>query len=285
MRTTFGLTHALSLALCAFPLLAMGCGGERIPVSPEPPRDLEARAETEARGSAKGGERVGDTLRGVAHKEDAFTDWRIELQEGQCYWFGYAGDAGVERFSMYIWDPKDKRLDSARGKPPQGVFTHCAEQTGIYRLQGKVAEGAGHYAVVVYKTKAAEKKPEPVVVAKEPEKKPTVDLAAIIEKKAAQSAVGAKRSGDFVDGTGETSEFYTAMEVGKCYWVIGAGEPGKVKKLFLYLWDPKSKRVTESKTDSDTAMVGHCAKESGMYKYQLKVDSGSGAYKAAVYIK
>lgn len=279
MRRLTSLLSIVSLAPAALSLVACG-GHERIVVSPEPPRDLESRAEAEARSSANEGERVGDTLRGVAHRDDASTDWRIQLDEGQCYWFGYAGDAGVQKFSMYIWDPKDKRLDSARGKPPQGIFTHCAETSGIYRLQGKVSEGAGHYAVVVYKTKGAEKKPEP---AKAPE--PTSDLAATIEKKAAQAAAGAKRSGDFVEGTAETTELYTAMEAGKCYWIVAAGEPGKVKKLFLYLWDPKSKRVTENKSDSETTMVGHCAKESGMYKYQLKVDSGSGPYKAAIYVK
>ncbi len=268
-----------------FTTSGLGCGDhEQIIVSPSPPADLELRADTEAHAAARDGERIGEVLRGVARRSDGNTDWRVQLEEGTCYWFGYAGDAGVEKFSMYIWDPKDHRLDSARGRPPQGVFTHCAEQSGIYRLQGKVADGAGHYAVVVYKTKGPEKK---VVVAPAPtvEKKSDVDLAAIIEKKAAQSAVGAKRSGDFVDGTAETSELYTAMEAGKCYWIIGAGEPGKVKKLFLYLWDPKSHRVTENKSESETTMVGHCAKESGMYKYQLKVDSGSGAYKAAIYVK
>jgi len=262
------------------PLVA-GCGEhEHIIVSPSPPPDLELRAETEARASAKGGERIGETLRGVAHRDDAFTDWRVQLDEGTCYWFGYAGDAGVEKFSMYIWDPKDHRLDSSRNKPAQGVFSHCAEQSGIYRLQGKVATGAGHYAVVVYKTKGPEKKAEPI-----PEKAPSADLAAIIEKKAAQSAPGAKRVGELSEGSAETSELYTAMEAGKCYWIIGAGEPGKVKRLFLYLWDPKAHRVTENKSDSDTTMVGHCAKESGMYKYQLKVDSGSGAYKSGIYVK
>lgn len=212
MRASFA---PLLFALIAMSPFASGCGREHIAISPEPPRDLEARAEAEARSSGQGGERVGETLRGVARESDGLTDWHVQLESGQCYWFGYAGDATVERFSMYIWDPKDKRLDSARGKPPQGVFTHCAEQSGLYRVQGKVSDGAGHYAVVVYKTKGAEKKPEPVA-----EKKPEVDLAAIVEKKAAQSAPGAKRSGDFVDGSAETAEFYTAMESGKCYWII-----------------------------------------------------------------
>lgn len=274
--TARGLGTLLTLGIGLY-----GCGDhERIIVSPEPPRDLESRAEAQARASAKNGERMGETLRGVAHRDDAFTDWRVELEAGNCYWFGYAGDAGVEHFSMYIFDPKDKRLDSARGKPPEGVFTHCAEQNGIYRVQGKVADGAGHYAVVVYKTKAPEKVAPPT-----PPAPKEADLGAVIEKQAAAAAPGAKRIGDFYEGSAETSDFYTAMEGGKCYWVIGAGEPGKVKKLFVYLWDPKSRRITESKSDSDTAMVGHCAKEPGMYKFQLKVDSGSGKYKAAVYVK
>jgi hypothetical protein len=55
--------------------------------------------------------------------------------------------------------------------------------------------------------------------------------------------------------------------------------------LYLYLWDGKNKRVTESKSDSDTAMVGHCAKENGMFKFQAKVDSGKGDYKVGVYVK
>ncbi len=254
------------------------CGRHRdVNVPESPPADLEQRAEQEARASTKDGERVGEVLRGVAHEDDQFTDWRVQLEAGQCYWFGYAGDAGVQRFSMYIWDPQDKRLDSARGKPPQGVFTHCAQQNGIYRIQGKVSDGAGHYAVVVYKTKAA----APVA----PPEEKMADLGAIIEKQAAAAAPGAKRVGDFYSDSAESKDWFTAMEPGKCYWFIGAGEPGKVKALFIYLWDPRNRRITESKNASDTAMVGHCAKEAGMYKFQAKIDSGKGNYKVGVYMK
>ena len=255
-----------------------GCGHKKLPiaVTAAPGPDLEPRAEQEAKAAAKDGHRFSEALRGVG-QEDEYTDWRIPLEAGQCYWFGYAGDAGVQRFSMYIFDPTDKRLDSARGKPRQGVFQHCALLNGMYRVQGKVAEGGGHYAVVVYSGKA------PAVVLPPGEVK--ADLVALIEKQVASAAPGATRVGEYFAGSAETSEWYTQMEAGKCYWVVGAGEPGKVKRLYVYLWDPKSKRITENKSDSEISMVGHCAKEAGMYKFQAKVDSGKGDYKVGVFAK
>jgi hypothetical protein len=267
------------LVFFTLPLLAAigGCGHHRPAVSPDPSPDLEVRADQEARASATEGERVGPTLYGVAYHDDQFTDFRMPLEGGNCYWFGLAEDPGIKKFAVYIWSPSEKRLASERVRPPQGVFKHCAEQSGVYRLEGKVGEGAGHFAVVIYKTKAAEK---PALV--QPQK---ADLAAVIEKQAASAAPGATRQGDFYSGTADTSEWYTSLEAGKCYWVIGAGEPGKVKKLFIYLWDPQNKRVTESRSDTENVMVGHCAKTPGMYKFQAKVDSGSGEYKVGVYVK
>ena len=34
-----------------------------------------------------------------------------------------------------------------------------------------------------------------------------------------------------------------------------------------------------------SAMVGHCPKDAGMFKAQVKVPGGSGAYAAAIYEK
>lgn len=257
-----------------------GCGHHgpkqhRIAASRAP--DLEPRAEQNAKASAPDGERVGTTLWGVAHADDEFTDWRVPLEAGQCYYFGYAGDATIQKFAWYIWDPSEVRLDSGRGKPPEGLFTHCAQKNGIYHIQGKVQEGGGHYAVIMYKKKGAAPPPPPE----------HLDLAQVIEKQAASAAPGATRVGDFFSGSSEISDWSTQIQPGKCYWIIGAGEPGKVKRLYLFLWDTQNKRVTESKGTSEQAMVGYCAKgtDNGMFKFQAKVDSGKGDYKVGVYVK
>ena len=58
-----------------------------------------------------------------------------------------------------------------------------------------------------------------------------------------------------------------------------------MKKLSLYIWDPSNKRLSDNKADSNIATVGHCAKDTGMFKFQAKVSSGGGPYKVGVYEK
>ena len=276
MTRTFALGASLSLVL--FGLFASGCGHKPkvFHISKSAPPELEGAADQTAHASVPDGERIQPALFGVAHAEDEETDYRLQLEAGQCYWFGWAGEASIQKFSVYLFDPTDKRLDSARGKPAQGVFSHCAKEPGIYRFQTKVNEGAGHYAVVLYRKKGVVPPPPAVV-----------DLAATIEKQAATAAPGATRVGEFFSGNAETSDWFTPVQPGKCYWFIGAGEPGKVKHLSLYLWNDKGTRITDSRSPSEQAMVGYCAKdkETGMYKFQAKVELGKGEYKVGVYVK
>jgi hypothetical protein len=264
-----------SSAVCLAPILLLAaCGHAPPPLPPVSPTEsplLEQQADQQAHAGAPDGQHVLTTLHGVGAGPDQFTEWLVALEAGRCYWFGYAADAGVERFSFYIWDPANHRADTERNRPGQGVVSYCAQTSGMHRLQGKVASGAGRFAVVAY--------------SKQGVAPASHDLVATIEAQAASAAPGAVRIGEYYSGTAETSDWATSMDAGKCYWIIGAGEPGKVKKLFLYLWDPRNSRITESRSDSDTAMVGHCAKEPGMYKFQAKVYSGSGPYKVGVFVK
>ena len=214
------------------------------------------------------GQRVLTTLHGLGAGPDQFTEWMVPLEAGRCYWFGYAADPGVERFSFYIWDPANHRADTERNRPGQGVVSYCPTVNGMHRLQGKAASGAGHFAVVAYAKQGA-------VPA------PPLDLVATIEAQAAAAAPGAARIGEFYSGSAETSDWVTAMEAGKCYWIIGQASRARSKALFVPL-GPRNSRRQESRSDSRTSMVGYCAREPGMYKFQAKVYSGSGPYKVGV---
>jgi hypothetical protein len=272
MRTVL----AASIASCLVGLIA--CGHRAPPVSAFVSPSLEPQADAQAHSSFPEGQRTGAPLVGTSYGPDEGTDWMVPLVAGQCYAFGYAADPTVARFSMYIWDPSNHRLDSSRGRPGQGVFNHCAKMNGMYRLQGKVVEGAGHFVVVTY-TKAGE--PPPVVAA--PVAPP--DLTTLIEAQAASAAPGAVRVGEFYVGIGDQTDWYTPMVPGKCYWIIGAGEAGKVKSLYTYLWDPRMSRITENRSDTPVSMVGYCPTVPGMYKFEAKVNSGKGEYKVGVYAR
>jgi hypothetical protein len=266
--------------LALTPLLLAACRRER-PVAPVAPSWLDPKVDEQGRAASQGGERVGEFFRGIAYRDDDKTDWTVALDADHCFWFTGLGDEGVEKLSLYLWNPKEKRVADKRADVPMAVMTYCPDAPGMYRLQGKVARGFGHYSVAIFQTAPVGKPPPPPEAPPEP----IVDLVALIEAQALAAAPGAVRLGAWFDGKTEQTEWYAQLKAGTCYWVIGAGEPGKVKKLWLYLWDPQNRRVTESRTPSGTSMVGHCATQTGMYKFQAKLESGSGFYKFGVFQK
>jgi hypothetical protein len=102
-----------------------------------------------------------------------------------------------------------------------------------------------------------------------------------------QTRVGARQPREIAQAGCPKAQkiFKLGLDAGTCYSFIAQGTPGKVKKLWLYLWDQSGKRIIESKGESPNATIGHCAKETGMFKFQVKVHSGSGDYKLGIYAK
>jgi hypothetical protein len=78
------------------------------------------------------------------------TDWYVVLEPAKCYWFIVAGGEGVERISLFAWDPNKKRVGKAKAEGPDAQLGHCPEAGGMYRVQAKVAKGEGAYALGVY---------------------------------------------------------------------------------------------------------------------------------------
>jgi len=241
---------------------------------------LEVAADSQAHAGMPDGARFTPAFVGVAYNEDEGTSFSVPLQVGTCYTFGYASDETVGRVSLYLFTPANHRADSQRGGAPQGVFRHCANENGIYRLEAKVVAGAGHFVVVGY-AKAAPIVVTPVVVAPPP----VQGIDELIARQAASAAPGAQRVGDLFVGTGDQSDWYTQLNAGACYWFIGAGDPATVSSLYMYLWSPAMQRITENRSDTPMSMVGYCATVPGMYKFEAKLNKGKGTYKVGVYAK
>lgn len=242
---------------------------------------LEAAAAQLAKQQESKATQVGEFFKGTGKK----MDYQVLLEAGQCYWFAGAS-SGAKKLLMFLWPPNSNpftlRLTEAK-TAGSGTMAHCATQSGMFKFQVKTDNESASYVVGLY-SKVAPKQPDPVVVK-------GVDLGAICDKTAGSAAKGTKRQGDFFEGKGNSIghddrvDYTIQMENGKCYWVIGCGEPEKVKSLYLYLWGPDNKRITEAKSDTSNPMIGHCAKETGMFKVQAKMNSGNGSYKVAVYSK
>ena len=240
---------------------------------------LEAMAAQQAAAQAPDAKMIAPFFKGDAPR----TDWNILLEENQCYWFSAVAEGKVKAVALYLWGPDGKRLAEGKAKKNDSVtMAYCTFASGMHKFQAKVA-GKARYVVGVFSKVAPKQSAVPMV------KGP--DVGPICDKTARAAAPNASRVGDFFDGQGgsfghkDHAGYSIQMDAGKCYWVIGCGEPGHVKSMSLYLWGPDNKRITEAKPDSPNVMVGHCAQATGMFKVEAKVTGGSGVYKVGVYKK
>lgn len=250
--------------------LMSACGPRRPDLPPEQVESLYPVVEQQAALSAPGAPRLGDYLAGAAKGDGDHADYFVTLDASHCYVFSGVGGRGVKRLYLYLWNPKDSRVATEKPERSMATLRHCPESSGSYHLQAKVDEGDGVFAVGVYTTDGDGRIP--------------ADPRAAIIAQANQVAAGAALVGDMFHGTGDRTDWAVALSAGRCYWFIGAGAPG-VRQLYLYLWDPSNKRITESRTPNAYAVVGHCPTITGMHKVQAKVHRGSGDYLLGVYEK
>jgi hypothetical protein len=74
------------------------------------------------------------------------------------------------------------------------------------------------------------------------------------------------------------------MEAGRCYWVIGAGQQGMVKRLDVSVWNARKERVAQHRGDNSLAVVPFCPCTAGTYKLDART-KGRGPYELGVYVK
>jgi hypothetical protein len=300
-------SRSTRVVLCSLSLgVLASCGhGPPPPVDPALSPALAAEADAKAHASIPDGQRMGEVLTGVAYDRNQGDQWTVPLMAPQCYAFGYAADPGVSGLLLRLWSPSNKRVEYNHGRIEQGVVRHCATESGPYRLEARVTVGAGHFVIVAYGPGGAGLSAAPAVAVAQAQVAvpapmvtvlPAAPLATpaptpltdVIDRLAASVAPGAARVGDFYNGIGDESTWSPDLQPGKCYSFIGAGDPGSVKTLSLYLWDQRSARITENRSQNEVSMVGYCAAAPGTYKLEAKVTRRSGplgAYKVGVYAK
>jgi hypothetical protein len=266
----------------------MGCGHRRVrqPIGevpmaggrPDPHLDQLADAQAKAASGRRSGAPLnGEILHGETMVPGASQEFRVQLDADHCYWFGGAASSMGEKIALYLSDPHGSSVASEKSKSTEVLLEYCPTSDGIFKIESKQGHH-GPFSIAVYQgTRLTPATPAAGEAPMTPE--------ALIQKEALSVAPGAKQVGTFYEGTADETSWSTALTKGRCYWFIGAGTPGKTKKLWLYVWDPSNSRITENRAESSVVNAGHCAKVSGMFKFQGKVHTGSGPYKFAVYEK
>lgn len=273
------------ITLCVLSALC-GCRRDKTPMTPTPPPWLDTAVQEQVQQQAPEAQLVGTMFKGTAFREDQSSEWMVSLEAGQCYWFSGAGDQTVEELYLELSDPEDDEVADDDNGTPRIVISHCPEVSGQFKLFAKVKEGHGHYAVGVYGKAGEGPPPEPTGTGATTGPAPSGDLGTVVDEMAKASAPDAKRVGDHLAGETDKSDWYVALEAGKCYWFIGAGDGG-VDQLTLTLWGPPpgEKQIGINQSENNRVTVGHCPAKSGMFHVQAKVDGGEGKYKVGVFAK
>jgi hypothetical protein len=258
---------------------AVACGGGKAPMTPTPPEWLDTAVTEQAMAVTPNSHLIGQMLKGTAYDEDELQQWQIPLEANKCYQFSGAGDQTVQELYINVWDPTGDRIAKQKNDSPRVMTAYCTKLAGLYKVEGKVTEGYGHFAIGIFTDGAGAPPPPP-----EPAAPAAADLGKIVDDMAKASAPDATRVGEHFSGSTDKTDWYVALETGKCYWFIGAGADS-ISELYLYLWDPKDKRITANKSENNRVTVGHCPTSSGMYHFQAKANSGDGKYKVGVFAK
>jgi hypothetical protein len=286
-------TNITALAL-SLVVASAACHRDQAPMTPTPPDWLDGAIEEQASQLAPGSVRVGDLFKGTAYDDGDRQQWTITLSGAGCIYLSGVGDQSVEKLSLYLWGPDGERLETTRGDTARTLLTYCPQgpAQGTYKFEAKVADGHGHFAVGLY-AQGDPNQPaapaEPVAKKAKTGKgdkpaKPAANLDGEVVALAKSSAPGADKVGDSFSGDAGSTDWYVALEQGKCYWFVGAGDDS-VEKLSLFLWDPSDKRVKASNSETNRVTVGHCPPTGGMYHMRAQVQGGGGEYKVGVFAK
>jgi hypothetical protein len=99
--------------------------------------------------------RDGDPLRGEGEAGTA-RDYSHVMHPGWCYKVLGLGGEGVEDLDVRIYDPNDVLLQRDTTEDPRPLLGRmrpiCPPESGTYRIEARVAEGRGEFAVQVYRS-------------------------------------------------------------------------------------------------------------------------------------
>jgi hypothetical protein len=151
------------------------------------------------------------------------------------------------------------------------------------------ATDARSYTASTYSARPATAPAAPPSKPAAPPSKPAArdEASARLDKQAAAAAPGAHRVGDVYKGSapeeGGRSDWYVDLPANRCYLFVGEGGDG-VKGLYLYLWGPNGKRVTDKRGREEAhPQMPYCTTAAGKYHFQVKISDGAGEYRLGIY--
>jgi len=200
----------------------------------------------------------------------------VPLQQGACYKFIAVGGAGVQDLDLHVQVAGQRvAQDTARDDFP--VASYCAPRPQNAQVQVYMYQGAGAFAYQTFQSGAPVIGPPPIVQ--------NDFLSNRMREISGRYAGGRAPVSPLMRGnltTSQTQDFSIALSAGRCYTVVGVGEPS-VTDLDLFLFDQNGTSVAQDQATDNFPIVQACPNVPGNFRVQVKMYSGYGAFGLQVF--
>jgi hypothetical protein len=200
----------------------------------------------------------------------------VPLQQGVCYKFMAAGGAGVQDLDLHVQVAgQHVAQDTATDDIP--IASYCAPRPQNAQVQVFMYRGAGAFAYQTFQSGAPNVIQPPIVGSD--------FLSNRMREISGRYASGRAPVSPLMRGsltTSRTQDFSVALSAGRCYTVVGVGEPS-VTDLDMFLFDQNGTQVAQDQGTDNFPIVQSCPNVPGNFRVQVKMYSGYGAFGLQVF--
>ncbi|MFK7987270.1 MAG: hypothetical protein AB8I08_14695 [Sandaracinaceae bacterium] len=226
--------------------------------------------------------RVGEPS-GVVLQNPEPRDFELNLVSGQCYGFAALGGPGTQEVDIALNDSSGQRLSQDTNTGQDGSIAYCAQATGSYSLQVRVASGQGSLFTVGYVQNGGGGANQPVIATTSTAGAGLQENFALLDadmRARGYVTLGEQTVGRLAQGAEQT--YPVQLEGGRCYAILAVGDAG-VQDLDLRLEGPSGREIDRDTADGPRPTVRVCARTSGTYTMHVQLGQGAGQYVYASY--
>jgi hypothetical protein len=202
----------------------------------------------------------------------------VQLQQGVCYKFIAVGGNGVQDLDLHVnFGNQRVAADTATDAIP--IASYCAPRSQSVQVQVFMFRGAGGFSYQTFQSGAPVHAPPPPVVGGND------FLSNRMREIAGRYAGGRIPISPLMRGnltTSQTQDFSVPLVAGRCYTVVGVGEPS-VTDLDMFLFDGNGTQVAQDQATDNFPIVQTCPNVPGNFRVQVKMYSGYGAFGLQVF--
>lgn len=200
----------------------------------------------------------------------------VSMQPGACYKFMAVGGPGVNDLDLHVQVGGQRVAeDTATDNIP--IASYCSPRAQLAQVQVYMYGGAGPFAYQTFQSGAPVQPPPPVVA--------NDFLGNRMREISGRYASGRAAVSPLMRGnlsTSQTQDFSVPLSAGRCYTVIGVGEPS-VSDLDMFLFDGNGTQVAQDQATDNFPIVQTCPSVPGNFRVQVKMYSGYGAFGLQVF--